>query len=78
MFRCILYEHLPEQKGRKLADRGGKCIFIEYDTKSKADKFYPLIKKVIVSRDIEFGHGQKKKDMLEICSFTLKMMNYEK
>lgn len=75
---------MPEQKRKKLDDRGEKCIFVRYDTKSKAYRLYnPLNKKVIISKDVEFNEkttsaGQKKKNMLEACSSIIKITSYEK
>ncbi|PHT36714.1 hypothetical protein CQW23_24414 [Capsicum baccatum] len=58
IFGCIAYSHVPEQLRKKLDDRGEKCIFIGYDERSKAYRFYnPLTKKVIISRDVEFDEA---------------------
>ncbi|KAI3700974.1 hypothetical protein L2E82_45615 [Cichorium intybus] len=55
IFGCIAYAHVPDQKRKKLDDKGEKCIFVGYDKRSKAYKLYnPLTKKVIISRDVEF------------------------
>lgn len=51
----IAYAHGPDQKRKKLDDKGEKCIFISYDTSSKEYRLYnPLTKKVIIARDVEF------------------------
>lgn len=46
VFGCIAYVHAPEQKRKKLDDRGEKRIFIRYDMTSNAYRLYnPLTKK---------------------------------
>ncbi|KAL8103772.1 hypothetical protein AgCh_028101 [Apium graveolens] len=55
IFGCITYAHIPDQKRKKLDDKGEKCIFTGYDKRSKAYRLYnPLTKKLIISRDVEF------------------------
>jgi len=55
VFGCTAYAHVPDQIRKKLDDKGEKCIFIGYNTKSKAYKLYnPVTKKVIISRDVTF------------------------
>ena len=31
IFGCIAYAHIPDQKRKKLDDKGEKCIFIGYE-----------------------------------------------
>ncbi|WOG95118.1 hypothetical protein DCAR_0314420 [Daucus carota subsp. sativus] len=58
IFGCIAYAHVPEQKRKKLDDKGDKCIFTGYDKRSKAYRLYnPLTKKLIISRDVEFDES---------------------
>ena len=58
IFGCIAYAHVPEQKRKKLDDKGEKCIFTGYDKRSKAYRLYnPLMKKLIISRDVEFDES---------------------
>ncbi|RDY05840.1 hypothetical protein CR513_10270, partial [Mucuna pruriens] len=46
IFGCIAYAHVPDQLRKKLDDKGEKCIFIGYNTNSKAYKLYnPVTKK---------------------------------
>ena len=48
---CIAYAHVPNEKRRKLDDKGEKCIFLGVSNYSKAYKLYnPFTKKIIVSR----------------------------
>jgi len=55
VFRYIAYAHVPNQLRKKLDDKGGKCIFICYNTTSWPYKFYNTgTKKVIISRDVTF------------------------
>ncbi|KAL5724118.1 hypothetical protein ACHQM5_007419 [Ranunculus cassubicifolius] len=59
VFGCIAYAHVPEEKRKKLDDRGIKCIFLGCSDQSKAYKLYnPLSKKIIISRDVVFDEGQ--------------------
>ncbi|XP_024042855.1 uncharacterized protein LOC112099667 [Citrus clementina] len=54
-FGCIAYVHIPDEKGRKLDDKGVKCIFLGASDHSKAYKLYdPIIKKIVISRDVIF------------------------
>ncbi|XP_074327778.1 uncharacterized protein LOC141665692 [Apium graveolens] len=58
IFGCIAYVHVPDQKRKKLDDKGEKCIFTGYDKRSKAYRLYnPLMKKLIISRDVEFDES---------------------
>lgn len=58
IFGCIAYAHVPDQKRKKLDDKGEKCIFTGYDKRSKAYRLYnPLTKKLIISRDVEFDES---------------------
>ncbi|KAK4258396.1 hypothetical protein QN277_007851 [Acacia crassicarpa] len=58
IFGCIAYAHIPDQKRKKLDDKGEKCIFIGYEQRSKAYRLYnPLTKKVVISRDVEFDEA---------------------
>jgi len=55
---CCL-SHIPDQKRRKLDDKGEKCIFLGVSEQSKAYKLYnPITKKIIISRDVIFDEGQ--------------------
>ena len=50
VFGCIAYAHVSNQLRKKLDDKGEKCIFIGYDTDSKAYKLYnPETKNIIIS-----------------------------
>lgn len=55
MFGCIAYAHVPDEKRKKLDDKGEKCVFLGVSTQSKAYKLYnPNTKKIIISRDVVF------------------------
>ena len=55
---CCL-SHIPDQKRRKLDDKGEKCIFLGVSEQSKAYKLYnPITKKIVISRDVIFDEGQ--------------------
>ncbi|XP_074369126.1 uncharacterized protein LOC141709860 [Apium graveolens] len=58
IFGCISYAHVPDQKRKKLDDKGDKCIFTGYDKRSKAYRLHnPLTKNLIISRDVEFDES---------------------
>lgn len=55
VFGCIAYAHIPDEKRKKLDDKGAKCIFLGVSEHSKAYKlFNPTTEKVITSRDVVF------------------------
>jgi len=59
IFGCIAYAHVPDQKRKKLDDKGVKCIFLGISDQSKAYKLYdPMTKKIIINRDMIFDEGQ--------------------
>ena len=58
IFGCIAYAHIPDQKRKKLDEKGEKCIFLGVSEMSKAYKLYnPITKKIVISRDIIFDEG---------------------
>ena len=58
IFGCIAYAHIPDQKRKKLDDKGEKYIFLSVSEMSKAYKLYnPITKKIVISRDIIFYEG---------------------
>ncbi|BBG98549.1 ADP glucose pyrophosphorylase large subunit 1 [Prunus dulcis] len=55
IFGCIAYVHVPDEKRKKLDDKGEKCIFLGVSEHSKAYKLYnPATRKIIISRDVLF------------------------
>ena len=55
IFGSIGYAHVPDQRRRKLDDKGEKCIFLGVSDQSKAYKLYnPITKKIIISHDVVF------------------------
>ncbi|KAK9941415.1 hypothetical protein M0R45_018018 [Rubus argutus] len=55
IFGCIAYAHIPDEKRKKLDDKGEKCVFLGVSEQSKAYKlFNPITKKIVVSRDVIF------------------------
>ncbi|GKV39214.1 hypothetical protein SLEP1_g47020 [Rubroshorea leprosula] len=59
IFGCITYAHIPDEKRKKLDDKGEKSIFLSVSNNSKAYKLYnPNTKKIIVSRDVIFDEGK--------------------
>jgi hypothetical protein len=55
IFGCIAYAHVPDEKRKKLDDKGEKCVFLGISECSKAYKlFNPLTKKIVTSRDVVF------------------------
>eukprot|EP00268_Persea_americana_P066488 TRINITY_DN9059_c1_g1_i12.p1 TRINITY_DN9059_c1_g1~~TRINITY_DN9059_c1_g1_i12.p1 ORF type:complete len:238 (-),score=67.70 TRINITY_DN9059_c1_g1_i12:459-1172(-) len=55
VFGCIAYAHIPDEKRKKLDDKGEKCVFLGVSEVSKAYKLYnPVTRKIVVSRDVIF------------------------
>ncbi|CAL2238396.1 unnamed protein product [Prunus armeniaca] len=55
VFGCIAYARIPDEKMKKLDDKGEKCVFLGTSEVSKGYKlFNPLSKKIIISRDVVF------------------------
>jgi hypothetical protein len=55
VFGCIAYAHVPDEKRKKLDDKGVKCIFLGISEHSKAYKLLnPITKKIVISRDVVF------------------------
>lgn len=53
VFGCIAYAHIPDEKRRKLDNKGEKCIFLDVSDKSKAYKLYnPNTMKIVISCDV--------------------------
>lgn len=60
IFGCIAYAHIPDEKRKKLDDKGEKCVFLGVSEASKAYKlFNPLTKKIVTSRDVVFDDRGK-------------------
>lgn len=56
IFGCIAYARVPEQRRRKLDDKGEKCIFLGISNESKAYRLYnPITKKIVISGDVIFN-----------------------
>ena len=59
VFKCVAYAHVPKEQRQKQDEKGVKCIFIGYNSESKAYRLYdPIDKKIIISRDVEFLENQ--------------------
>ncbi|KAM7495301.1 hypothetical protein LguiB_029910 [Lonicera macranthoides] len=55
LFGYIAYAHVPNEKGKKLNDKGEKCVFLAVSDASKAYKlFNPLTKKIVTNRGVVF------------------------
>lgn len=55
VFGCTAFAHIPDQRRKKLDDKGIECTFIGYSSESKAYRLYcRSTKKVIISRDVTF------------------------
>ncbi|KAJ8645381.1 hypothetical protein MRB53_007129 [Persea americana] len=52
---CIAYAHVPDEKRKKLDDKGVKCVFLGVSAESKAYRLYnPVTKQIIISHDVVF------------------------
>ena len=55
IFGCIAYAHIPNEKMRKLENKGEKCIFLGVSEKSKAYKLYnSSTMKIVISCHVVF------------------------
>ena len=55
VFGCIAYAHVPDEKRKKLDDKGEKCVFLGINEHLKAYKlFNPITKRIVISRDVVF------------------------
>nr|CAN76821.1 hypothetical protein VITISV_017285 [Vitis vinifera] len=55
IFGCIAYAHVPNEKRKKLDDKGEKCVFLGVSKASKAYKLFNLLtKKIVTTRDVIF------------------------
>lgn len=55
IFGYVAYAHILNELRKKLDNKGQKCIFVGYFEDKKAYKlFYPINRKVIISRDVQF------------------------
>ncbi|CAL8156615.1 unnamed protein product [Prunus armeniaca] len=55
VFGCIAYERIPDEKRKKLDDKGERCVFLGISEVSKAYKLFNHVsKKIIISRDVVF------------------------
>ena len=71
MFGCVAYVHVLKEQRKKLDDKGVKCIFTRYSSKSKAYKLYDLVnKKMIFSRDVGFLENQSWDGLTDESSST--------
>ncbi|GKV42713.1 hypothetical protein SLEP1_g50091 [Rubroshorea leprosula] len=59
IYGCVAYAHVPDQKRKKLDNKGEKCIFLGVSDPPKAYKLYnPSTKKIVISRDVVFDEEQ--------------------
>ncbi|CAL8095191.1 unnamed protein product [Prunus armeniaca] len=55
VFGCIEYARIPDEKRKKLDDKGEKCVFLGISEDSKVYKLFNHVsKKIIISRDVVF------------------------
>lgn len=55
IFGCVTYTHVPDEKRKKLDDKGMRCVFLGVSEESKDYRLYNLItKKIVISRDVIF------------------------
>ncbi|TXG67231.1 hypothetical protein EZV62_008506 [Acer yangbiense] len=55
IFGCVAYAHIPDEKRKKLDNKGEKCVFLGVSEHSKAYKlFNPSTNKIVTSRDVIF------------------------
>ncbi|TXG51246.1 hypothetical protein EZV62_023770 [Acer yangbiense] len=55
IFGSVAYAHIPDEKRKKLDNKGEKCVFLGVSEHSKAYKlFNPSTNKIVTSRDVIF------------------------
>ena len=55
VFGCIAHVHVPDQRRSKLDDKSHQCVLLGVSDETKAYKlFYPITKKIIISKDMIF------------------------
>jgi len=60
IFGSICYAHVPREMRHKLEEKGEKCVFVGYSSKSKGYRLFSLKRnKVIISRDVIFDENSK-------------------
>lgn len=53
IFGCVGHVHVPNAKRTKLDDKSVKCIFLGFNSESKAFRMFdPIEKKIYISRDV--------------------------
>ncbi|CAJ2656651.1 unnamed protein product [Trifolium pratense] len=58
VFGSIAYVHVPDQKRKKLDNKGEKCVLLGVSEESKAYRLYnPLTKKICISKDVVFDEN---------------------
>ena len=55
IFDCLAFRHFPRENRKKLDSKSSKCLFLGYDTNSKAYRAYDAHKqKIIITKDLVF------------------------
>ena len=55
IFGCLAFRHVPKEGRKKLDSKSAKCLFLGYDSASKAFRVYDADKrKILITRDIIF------------------------
>jgi hypothetical protein len=54
VFGSFCFRHIPDQKRRKLEDKGESMVLIGHDPTGAYRLFDPLKQKVVISRDVIF------------------------
>jgi transposase InsO family protein len=58
-FGCMAHAHVPAQRRQKWDGKSAKCIFLGYESGSKAYRLYDPVRKVVLkSRDVIFEEGK--------------------
>lgn len=54
IFGCVAYAHVPDEKRKKLDDKGENCLSWSQQSIKAYKLFNPLTKKIVTSRDVMF------------------------
>ena len=55
IFGCVAYVHVPKERRKKLDSRAIQCLFMDFDSETKAYRLYDQSRhKIIISQDVIF------------------------
>ena len=71
IFGCVVFVHIPKENRKKLDSKTLKCMFLGFDSESKAYHLYDQIRqKVVISWDVVFDETKVGVRYLSHCEPT--------